>query len=132
MLVKIVTAAVLLAHGIGHVMAPQAAFLPPGAFPRTATAAVGGMTITSGAGRLLAVVWIVPLLGFLAGTYGLWTGADWWRPVLAAAAVVSIAVVLPWWNVMPAFSYVGAIAVDLITLMAIFTPWGEPLVRAFK
>ena len=99
MLIKIVTAAVLLAHGIGHAMAPQAAFLPPGAFPRTAAAAVGGMTITSGVGRLMAVIWIVPLLGFLAGTYGLWTGADWWRPVLAAAAIVSIAVVLPWWSI---------------------------------
>jgi len=132
MLIKIVTAAVLLAHGIGHVMAPQAAFLPPGAFPRTATAAVGGMTITSGVGRLMAVVWIVPLLGFLAGTYGLWTGADWWRPVLAAAAVVSIAVVLPWWNVMPAFSYIGAIAVDLITLVAIYTPLGDQLLRSFR
>jgi len=131
MLVKIVTAAVLLAHGIGHVMAPQAAFLPPGAFPRTA-AGVGGLTITSGAGRVMAVVWILPMLGFLAGTYGLWTGADWWRPVLAAAAIVSIAVVLPWWNVMPAFSYIGAIAVDLITLVAIYTPLGDQLVKSFR
>ena len=56
MFVKLVTAAVLLGHGIGHVMVPQAAFLPPGAFPRTAAAAVGGMTITSGMGRVLAVV----------------------------------------------------------------------------
>jgi len=132
MLIKIVTAAVLLAHGIGHAMAPQAAFLPPGAFPRTAAAAVGGMTITSGVGRLMAVIWIVPLLGFLAGTYGLWTGADWWRPVLAAAAIVSIAVVLPWWSVMPAFSYIGAIAVDLITLVAIYTPLGDQLARSFR
>ena len=132
MFVKIFAAAVLVAHGIGHVMAPQAAFAPPGAFPRAATAAIGGMTITSGAGKALALVWLVPLVGFLAGTYGLWIGADWWRPVLAAASIVSIAVILPWWSVMPAFSYIGAIAVDLITLMAIFTPWGEPLVRAFK
>src|SRR5690242_16883687 len=113
-------------------MAPQAAFLPPGAFPRTATAAVGGMTITSALGRVLAVVWLIPLVGFLAGTYGLWIGAEWWRPVLTAAAIVSIGVVLPWWNVMPAFSYIGATAVDLITLVAIYTPMGDQLVKSFR
>lgn len=132
MLLKLFAAAVLVAHGIGHVMAPQPAFLPPGAFPRTAGAAIGGMTITSSAGKVLALVWLVPLVGFLAGTYGLWIGADWWRPVLAVASIVSIAVILPWWTVMPAFSYIGAIAVDLLTLMVVFTPFGDPIVRAFK
>lgn len=68
MLLKLFAAAVLVAHGIGHVMAPQPAFLPPGAFPRTAGAAIGGMTITSSAGKVLALVWLVPLVGFLAGT----------------------------------------------------------------
>ncbi len=45
---------------------------------------------------------------------------------------MSIAVILPWWTVMPAFSYIGAIAVDLLTLMVVFTPFGDPIVRAFK
>lgn len=130
MFAKLVIFAVLVAHGFGHAMAPQAAFAGPGAFPQTAHMVATGMTITSGGGRVLSLLWILPLVGFLAGSYGLWTGMDWWRPVLVASAVVSIVAVLPWWGVMPMFSYLGALAVDVVVIMAALTPWGEPLVKA--
>jgi hypothetical protein len=130
-LIKLITVIVLAAHGIGHVMAPQAAFVPPGAFPRGAQAAVAGITIGSTAGRAVALLWLVPLVGFLLGSYGLWIDASWWRPVLAVSAVVSIAVVLPWWNVMPTFSYLGALAVDALVLVALLTPWGDQLIKSF-
>jgi hypothetical protein len=52
---------------------------------------------------------LVPLTGFLLGTYGLWTGQSWWRLLLALAWVASIVVVLRSWRVMPTFSYVGAL-----------------------
>lgn len=130
MMTKLIVAVVLIAHGIGHVMAPQAAFVPPGAFPRTAHMVATGMTITSDGGRLLSLLWILPFVGFLAGTYGLWAGTEWWRPVLVASAAFSIVAVLPWWGVMPVFSYLGALAVDVIVLVGLLTPWGEQLVKA--
>ena len=130
MIAKLVIAAVLIAHGIGHVMAPQAAFVPPGAFPRTAHMVATGMTITSDGGKVLSLLWILPFVGFLAGTYGLWTGTEWWRPVLLASAVVSIVAVLPWWGVMPVFSYLGALAVDIVVIAALLTPWGDQIAKS--
>jgi hypothetical protein len=132
MLLKLVAAAVLIAHGLGHVMAPQAAFAPPGAFPRAAPMVATGLTITSSSGKAMSLLWLVPMIGFLLGTYGLWTGESWWRPVLAASSVISIAAVLPWWGVMPVFSYLGAVAVDVLVLVAVLTPWGDQFVRAFR
>lgn len=32
MVIKLLTALLLVAHGLGHAMAPQAAFVPPGRF----------------------------------------------------------------------------------------------------
>jgi hypothetical protein len=62
------------------------------------------------------------LAGFLIGTYGLWTGQEWWRPVLVVASVASIVAALPWWGVMPTVSYLGALAVDAVVLIGIVTP----------
>lgn len=131
MWIKFAVLAVLVGHGLGHVMAPQAAFAPPGALPRNARAIIGSdLTIVSSAGKGLALLWLVPLAGFLLGTYGLWTGQEWWRPVLAVASIASIVVVLPWWGVMPTFSYLGAIAVDVAVLVGILTPWGDQIAKA--
>jgi hypothetical protein len=41
MFLKILVALLLLAHGLGNVMAPQSAFVPPGAFPRGSAAVLG-------------------------------------------------------------------------------------------
>ena len=132
MWIKIAVLAVLIGHGLGHVMAPQAAFAPPGALPRNAHAMVGSsLTIVSAAGKRLALIWLIPLAGFVIGTFGLWTGQEWWRPVLAVASIASIVAVLPWWGVMPTFSYLGAIAVDIAVVMGILTPWSDQLAKSF-
>jgi hypothetical protein len=131
MWIKLAVLAVLIGHGLGHAMAPQAAFAPPGALPRNASALIGSsLTIVSPAGKSLALLWLIPLVGFLFGAYGLWTGQEWWRPVLAVASITSIAVVLPWWGVMPTFSYLGAIAVDLAVLVGILTPFGDQIAKS--
>ena len=129
---KLIAALVLAGHGVGHMMAPQAAFLPPGAFPPDAHASLAATTIGSTSGKAMSVVWLVPMLGFVLGTYGFWTDAAWWRPVTAVSAAVSIVAVLPWWKVMPTFSYVGALAVDALVLVGLATPWGDQVIRSFR
>lgn len=129
-MLRIVAVLILIVHGIGHVMAPVSAWVPGGsAFSRGSWLLSPGVTIDSAAGRALAVLWIIPLVGFIGGAIGLWTGAGWWREALLVSSVVSIVVVLPWWRVMPTGSYLGALAVDLLVLVALLTPWGDRLVR---
>jgi hypothetical protein len=130
--IKLIAVLVLAGHGIGHMMAPQAAFLPPGALPRDAHGLVAGATIVSGPGRAMSLLWLVPMVGFVVASYGFWTDAAWWRPLMAVSAVVSIVSVLPWWNVMPAFSYLGALGVDVLVLVALATPWGDQLIRSVR
>ena len=129
---KLIAALVLAGHGIGHMMAPQAAFLPPGAFPRDAHASLAGTTIGSTTGKTMSVLWLVPLVGFLLGTYGFWADTAWWRPVTAVSAAVSIVAVLPWWKVMPPFSYIGALAVDALVLLGLATPFGDQVIRSLR
>jgi hypothetical protein len=132
MWIKVAVLAVLIGHGLGHVMAPQAAFVPPGALPRNAHAIIGSnLTIVSTGGKSLALIWLIPLAGFLIGSFGLWTGQEWWRPVLAVASITSIVSVLPWWGVMPTFSYLGAIVVDIAVLAGTLTPWSDQIVEIF-
>jgi hypothetical protein len=130
--IKLIAVLVLAGHGIGHMMAPQAAFLPPGALPRDAHGLVAGATIVSGPGRAMSLLWLVPMVGFVVASYGFWTDAAWWRPLMAVSAVVSIVAVLPWWNVMPAFSYLGALGVDVLVLVALATPWGDHIIRSVR
>ena len=72
------------------------------------------------------------MVGFVVASYGFWTDAAWWRPLMAISAVVSIVAILPWWNVMPAFSYLGALGVDVLVLVALATPWGDHLIRSVR
>ena len=130
--IKLIAVLVLAGHGIGHMMAPQAAFLPPGALPRDAHGLVAGATIVSGPGRAMSLLWLLPMVGFVVASYGFWTDAAWWRPLMAISAVVSIVAILPWWNVMPAFSYLGALGVDVLVLVALATPWGDHLIRSVR
>jgi hypothetical protein len=70
MFLKILVALLLVAHGLGHVMAPQSAFAAPGAFPRSASAVLGPrLTIVSRGGKALSLLWLIPLVGFVLGTY---------------------------------------------------------------
>jgi hypothetical protein len=51
--------------------------------------------------------------------------------VLAVASITSIVSVLPWWGVMPTFSYLGAIVVDIAVLAGTLTPWSDQIVEIF-
>jgi hypothetical protein len=85
-MLKLVVVIVLGAHGLGHTMALSSAFRPAGGFSRRHWTLSDGVAIYTPAGKALALVWLVPLAGFLAGAYGLWTGQEWWRPVLTISS----------------------------------------------
>ena len=43
--------------------------------------------------------------------------------MLPASSVVSIVAILSWFGVMPIFSYLGALAVDVLVLVGVLAPW---------
>ena len=74
-------------------------------------------------GGIAAVVWLLALVGFLIAAVGLVTNAAWWPGYAVGAAVLSLAVLLLWWNTITPGSRVWAAFVDVAVLFALLGPW---------
>jgi hypothetical protein len=126
MLVKVVVAGILGAHGVGHVLG----WLPALGLARFAGTSGGswlvGGALGDGGSRIVAVgLFAVPTVGFLAAAAGLLLGQAWWRPVAVASAGVSLAATAVFPHAFPAGSTVGSIAVNLLVLYGVvIAGWG--------
>jgi hypothetical protein len=121
---------VLLAHGVGHVMGFMAAWTPvPMGFTDRPSLLSDTITIQSAAGRAFGLLWMLALVAFLAAVFGLIGHQEWWRALVIAAAVISLAAILPWWNTVTAGPRFGAVLVDLLILVALLPPWGAQIIR---
>ena len=74
-----------------------------------------------------AVAWLLPGIGFLAGTGALWQRADWWPTAVLASAIVSLLLVLPTGALKPG-PLASAFAFDLVILVVLLVPWSRRLV----
>jgi hypothetical protein len=126
MLVKVVVAGVLGAHGIGHVLG----WMPALGLARFAGSSGGswllGGLVGEGMTRVAAAaLFLVPTAGFLAAAVGLLLGQPWWRPVAAASAAVSLAGTVLYPAVLPTGSTIGSVAVNLVVLYGVIVAaWG--------
>jgi hypothetical protein len=111
---------VLVAHGIGHVL-----FLAP-ALRLVEWAGQSGQSwllsdiLGDPLTRAVAAVgWAAAMILFLVGAFGFMTRLDWWRPVLLAGAVVSLAGIVVMWDGIATSNALMAAAVDVVVLAAI-------------
>lgn len=122
---------VLLAHGIGHIMGFLAAWTTvPMGFTDRPWLFSDTITVESAVGRAFGLLWLVAMIAFLGAAFGLIGHQVWWRPLLIAAAVISLAAILPWWNTVTAGPRFGAVLVDLVILIALLPPWGLQIEQA--
>jgi hypothetical protein len=119
----------LILHGIGHVLGIMPVFMSVTDGWTTRSWALSG-AIGDGAATAIAIgLWSICLIGFVAaglGVLGIAVPQSWWRPLAVAAAVVSLATVILFWNGLPFLvpNKVGAIGVDLVLLIGIlFLSW---------
>jgi hypothetical protein len=132
-MLKIVIAIVLLMHGVGHIMGIFAAWTTvPMGFSNNSWILSGSVTITSPIGRAFSLLWLAATLITVAAGWGLLTNQEWWRPLAIAGAILSLVVFIPWATVAPSGSVVGAIAVDVLVLIALLGPWQEQVVRTLR
>jgi len=123
-MLKVVIAVILLAHGIGHSMGllqifKVAAVNPQwhgDSWPLTGPA---GMTITQIVG---ASLWSAAIVGFaaLAAVLVGWLPEPWFGPLAIGSAAVSLVGLLLFPTAFPLFSTVGAAAVNVAVLAAVF------------
>jgi hypothetical protein len=131
-LVRWVLVILLLAHGVGHIMGFLAAWTDvPMGFNNRPWLLSQGVTIDGGVGRAFGLLWLVALIAFVGGALGLVGHQDWARPLLVAAAFISLIAILPWWNTVTAGARTGAILVDLAVIFALLPPWGDQIMRSF-
>ena len=116
-LFRIALAVVVLAHGVGHVL-----FLGPvvglGAWAgQTGHSWVLTGALGDGAARAVAaLLWSAVIVLFTAGVAGFLAGADWWRAATIAAAGMSIAGIVLFWDGVAATNAIFALVTDAVIL----------------
>jgi hypothetical protein len=120
---KFVIAAVLFAHGIGHVMGPLQVFKvavinPAWAGDSWLLTGVGGQTLGQAIG---IVLWMTALVGFVSAAAVVmgWLPVTWWVPLAVVSSIASLAAIGLFPTAFPTFSTIGAVVVDIATLLAV-------------
>ena len=120
MIVKVVVAGVLGAHGVGHVMG----WMPVLGLARLEGVSSASWLMSGSAGeglaRVMAVgLFAVPTVGFIAAAVGLLLGQPWWRSVAVASAATSLAASALYPQALPLGSTIGSVAVNVVVLYGI-------------
>ena len=122
-MVKVILALILLAHGIGHSLGLLQAFKVATVNPQWQgdswiLSGIAGQTLTTAVG---VVIWSAAILAFtaLAGVMVGWLPATWWQPLAIAGAAISLAGLFLFPAAFPTLSTIGALAIDVILLVAV-------------
>ncbi len=124
---------VLIAHGIGHSMGMLAAWttVPSGLTPGHWLLS-NDVTMESALGKAFGVLWLVALIAFIGAGLGVIFQQEWWQSLAVVSAVLSLVAIVPWLNIMPIFSAIGAVVVDLAVLIVLLTPWGDQVAEQLR
>jgi hypothetical protein len=70
-----------------------------------------------GAGRtvegIFGLIWLIPLVGFVAVSWGYLTHQGWWLQLALASAAISLAMIVLWWGGLVVGSAFFALVFDL-------------------
>jgi len=124
--IKIVIAAVLLLHGLGHGGALGALIwirFRPGDDTGAWLAARSWLFPSLPAATVTAVAsvfWVLSLIGFVAAALSFWgilMPGDAWRQLAVASAIVSILGIVLFFGTWPTFNTIAALAVNIAVLV---------------
>lgn len=94
MLLKWILFAVLLIHGLIHIIGTLTEF------DLVEIEDFSGKTLislTDNTKKVLGVVWAVVMIMFLVAAYGLYSDLYWWIPLTIASIIISQILVIIWW-----------------------------------
>ncbi len=130
-MIRWLIAIAMLMHGAGHIMFFLEAFTDsPMGFSSAPWLLPGSFTVDSPIGKAFALLWLLAMLGFMVAAVGLMTRQEWWPALAVAAAVVSLVVLLPWWNVITQSSRVWVLLADVVVILAFGMPWKEQVIKS--
>jgi hypothetical protein len=111
-------------HGFGHVAGVLGAFLSPKASGfKVANAWIlpGEVLVTGPVGKVWSLFWVASLVLIAASSYGLLTGAEWWRQIALYGAIASLVAIVPWARTVPAGALAGALF-DIVVIAMVLVP----------
>jgi hypothetical protein len=120
----------LIGHGLAHVSGfiatwtnNDAGFAPrPWIFSN-------GVTLGSPLGKVFGLLWLAAAAALAGSGAGLILQETWWVTLAVLGSILSLLVIVPWWNSVPPGAKIGA-AFDVILLVVLLTPlkdWLLPL-----
>ncbi len=127
-----IASAAFILHGLAHVSGFMASWTRNSSgFSDKPWVLSTGVTLQSGTGHIFGLLWLVAAICSVGAGIGLATQQAWW-PILAVfQAIVSLIVIVPWWNTVVAGAKAGA-AFDVIVLIALLLPWRESVIAAVQ
>ena len=130
-----IAAAVFVAlHGLGHIiwfMATWAHWSLGGSGRADLARHEGAFLIPalSAMGKLVGLLALAVLVGFVATSWGIWTQTEWWPQTLLGSAASSMMVLFLIWNPVMTVS-VRALLANLGLAAATLMPWGDRILGA--
>jgi hypothetical protein len=122
-MVKLVIAAVLLAHGIGHSIGILRTLGLATVNPQWDGRSwlLSGPVAPSAANILGMALWAVAMVGFISAAAIVmgWLPVGWWQPVAVISSIASLAGLVIFPLAFPTFSTIAALVVDAIVLAAV-------------
>lgn len=113
---QIIIALVLLGHGIGHVLFAANSW----GYWKTGVARSSLFSDVLHADQtfegIVGILWLIPVLGFVAAAGGYYANTIWWRDVALAAASISALLLVVWWNSLNTASVIYALTLDLAVI----------------
>ncbi len=121
---QIVFGAVLVLHGIGHVLGFMPLVLRVSDSWSTRSWALSGRMDDGAVTALAVVLWSACAVGFVLaglGVLDLVVPTAWWRPLAVAFSILSLVTLGLFWEGLPALipNKVGAIGVDMLLIVGI-------------
>ncbi len=113
---QLVIALLLLAHGIGHVLFEANSWGYWKADAGRAGLFENVLHTSQTVEGVVGLLWMIPLVGFVASAWGLYFDATWWRGSLLAASIVSAALIVAWWDGVTPSAQIYALIFDGIVI----------------
>ena len=118
MLLRLLIAIVLFAHGVGHLLflANSWGYWRGGEAGRSWLLS-GVLDLGQTLEGIVGLLWLIPLVGFVAVTWGYLTQQGWWPQLALASAVISLAMIIVWWGGINISSAFVALVVDIVVIV---------------
>ena len=119
-MLRYLLAIALFAHGVGHVLFLANSW---GYWRGNEEGRSWLFSGVLGAGQavegIFGLLWLVPLVGFVAVTWGYFIHHGWWPQLMLASAAISLVMIVLWWGSLVIGSAFFALVFDLVVIVIV-------------